>query len=501
MTSAASEAERTPPLRVMIVEDEVIIAAALSSRLKMLGYQVVEMVHLADHAHARAAVLVPDVLLMDIHLGGAEDGIDVAQRIRDDLGIPVVYSTAYADPQTLQRAQITEPYGYLVKPYDDASLRVALELAVHRHRHELERRSLERQLLQAQKMEAVGRFASSVAHDFNNLLTIITASLDIGDMRPAERPRLNDDIRRAVRRGADLSRRLLLFTRRDRAEPKNVDLVAAMHALKPLLRNLMGPEIRVALSTPERPLWTVIDPLHFDQCMLNLAANARDAMPDGGTFSISLHPEDGGIILRVKDTGAGVPDPIRDQIFEPFFTTKGPDDGTGLGLSTVKRIIASHGGQVCLASTPGEGATFIIQLPARSPLVQVVRAAPDTENMPDADAVILLVEQDPELLRMMNRMMTDAGHTVYAVSDPGLAMSAIQQLGDRVDLLLTAVRLPYVRGPELAGRLQRYHPDLRVGYLASPPDNPDDRATLNRPFDRERLLQFIQEQLAATVAR
>ncbi|MFT4980002.1 MAG: CheY-like chemotaxis protein, partial [Myxococcota bacterium] len=255
---------QTPPTRVLIVEDEAIIAAALAVRLEGLGYDISATVADADQVLTAAVAHPPDVALMDIHLKGARTGIDAAGQLQSKLGVPVVYTTAYADAETLAQAKLTVPYGYLLKPYDDSSLKVAIELAVYRCRAERQRRALELQLLQAQKLEAVGRLASGIAHDFNNLLTIIYGISEMIELHPQTSPKLLPDLRAAVDRGSGLIRRLMLFSRTQKAEVADVDVCEALASLRKLLQRLMGVGVQLRVKLHPQVLYARLDPLQLD---------------------------------------------------------------------------------------------------------------------------------------------------------------------------------------------------------------------------------------------
>lgn len=488
-----------PPIRVLIVEDEVIIAAALAVRLRALGYLIAATVSDAARALSVAAEQAPDVVLMDIQLNGARTGIDAAQRLREQLDIPVVFTTAYADAATLEQAKGTEPYGYLLKPYDDSSLKVAIELAVHRHRAEQDRQILQRQLLQSQKLESIGRLTSGIAHDFNNLLSIIYATSEMLELRPDRAPMLLGELRSAVSRGASLIRRLLLFSRPKSVRVDDVDVGESLLSLRKLLRRLLGPEVQLRLDTPDAPLLARIDPLHLDQLVMNLVINARDAMPDGGEVTISASAAaESWLRLSVRDSGQGIAPEHLERIFEPFFTTKAADRGTGLGLSVVRQIVQGVGGSVAVSSELGKGTTFIARLPRSAEDTSVPDEAPALPEAPRPGRRVLVVDDDPHVREVLALMLRSAGHEVTEASGVGDAISAMSSAQSPFELLLTDVMMPYIRGPVLAEALCRAHPSLKVGYISGYTGNLDGVSPLlAKPFRRDALLRFVDQLLSA----
>jgi signal transduction histidine kinase len=496
-------------IRVLIVEDEAIIAAALSVRLQGLGYVVSGMASSAEQAIAEVSAASPDVVLMDIQLSGEQRGIQAAQTIQEEMGIPVVFTTAYADPATIERAKLTEPYGYLLKPYDDSSLKVAIELAVYRHRSERERRLLERQLLQSQKMESVGRLAGGIAHDFNNLLAVIYGISELISMQPQMAPRLQPDLQAAVDRGAALIRRLMLFSRPETPRLTVVDVGQALSSLRKLLQRLLGTSVRLVIQLPPGTIFGHLDPLQLDQLIMNLVVNARDAMPQGGEVVLSSHNVDEDWLeIHVRDSGVGISPEHLDQIFEPFFSTKDPDAGTGLGLSVVRRIVQGCGGEISVRSTIGLGTTFVVRLPRASVKQQadsgepeqtpapVLMPAPEPPAVERASARVLIVDDENAVRSVTAMMLRFAGYEVTEADGAGQALSILSAGTASFDLLLTDVMMPYMRGPELAAVLRRVHPTLRVGYISGFTGVLSDvKPLLAKPFRRDALLRFVDEQL------
>ncbi len=379
---------------------------------------------------------------------------------------------------------------------------------------------LQRQLLQTQKMEALGRLTGGIAHDFNNLLTVIRLQLEMMRESEALPPELIEDLelaRGAADRSADLTRRLLTFSRQSVSEPRVVSLAEVLKDLSAIIRRIIGDRIEIDLALGDvQPV--LADVGQLEQVVMNLAVNARDAMPRGGRLTIasmSLEVVAGTRLTRagaragrhaalvVSDTGTGIPRSVRDRIFEPFFTTKEEGRGTGLGLSTVHGIVRQHGGAIVVDSEEGRGTTFTIVLP--------VTTAPNHQN--DRPAVlrsqpggetILLVDDDPLVRRALVRTLSQRGYEVIA---RGSASEALETLDSDVpvDVILSDVVMPDVTGTELATRVGVTHPELPVILMTgfSPTDlgsdslrPPPGTVMLSKPFAPEDLAAAIQQALS-----
>ena len=361
-----------------------------------------------------------------------------------------------------------------VVPVTDHAGRVAHWVAVVRDTSE--RRRLEDQLRQSQKMEAVGRLAGGIAHDFNNLLTVILGNAMVlkQGLADGNTDELVDDIAGAADRAAGLVRQLLTFSRRQPARPEVVDLNAVVTNMGGMLRRLLGEKVTVATKLAAGPVPTRIDRGQLEQVVVNLAVNARDAMPGGGTLTIStaaVPGPDGGsrfARLQVTDTGTGMTADVKAKVFEPFFTTKGPDKGTGLGLATVYGIVQQAGGRVGLDSTPGAGTTFRIDLPwsatAAVPQSGILPTPPGGPGIGRGRTVLLV--EDEESVRKFARMALEGqGYTVTEATDGESALRVLQP--DRPpDLLVTDLAMPGVGGRELAARVRADHPGTGVVFVS-----------------------------------
>ena len=352
-------------------------------------------------------------------------------------------------------------------------------------------RDLEQQFRHAQKMAAIGRLAGGVAHDFNNLLTAITgfALLLRADTDQTDpRTEYIEEIRRAADRSASLTQQLLAFSRQQVLQPQTFDLNEAVAGMTPMLERLIGENIELVTPPDSAPLPIRADRAQIEQVIVNLAVNARDAMPDGGVLVLAterreLVPEHSPAVrelppslysvLAVADTGTGIEPHIHTHIFDPFFTTKEVGKGTGLGLSTVHGIVQQSGGTITVESIPNRGTRFEVLLPliAGGEVVEVSSA----EKMTTAESgtggrCVLLAEDEHVVRRLARRVLEDAGYTVIDAADAYDALRHFDEHRGTIDLLLTDVLMPGMSGTELAQRLQRRSPGLRVLFTSGYPD-------------------------------
>ncbi len=380
-----------------------------------------------------------------------------------------------------------------------------------------ERRLLEAQYQQAQKMEAIGRLAGGVAHDFNNLLTAILGycELLLENIEPSD-PRHGDvlNIQQAGTRAAGLTRQLLAFSRRQIVEPAILDLNEVIADMRAMLGRLIGEDIKVVLGLKPDLARVKADRVQVEQIVMNLAVNARDAMPRGGTLTIEtanveldaeyakthLAVRPGPYVaLMVHDTGTGIPPEVQSRLFEPFFTTKEPGKGTGLGLATVHGIVARSGGSVGFYSEVGKGTSFKVYFPRVDSDL-----AGETPPLPPRalgrTLRILLVEDEDGLRALARRLLERAGHTVLVANNADDA-HAIAAQHTAIDLLLTDVVMPGTSGPELTRQLVAARPDLRVIYMSGYTEDAivhhgvlaPGIAFLHKPFTSETLERKIRE--------
>jgi PAS domain S-box-containing protein len=372
---------------------------------------------------------------------------------------------------------------------------------LQRKRAEAELRRIEEQLRQAQKMEAIGQLAGGIAHDFNNLLSIVlmTSSALLDDLAPGD-PRREEleEIRGASERAAELTRRLLTFSRKNVIEPVSIDLGTTVAGVEKILQRVLGADIELITNTASDLGSVLADTGQIEQVLLNLAVNARDAMPNGGTLTIEtanvdLDQEFAGshagvepgsyVALIVSDTGCGMDDEIKRRIFEPFFTTKEVGRGTGLGLATVYGIVKQAGRSVWVYSEPGHGSAFKISLPRLDGERPREGAANPREELRGTET--LLVVDDQEKLRgLMARALESLGYTVLAAADADEALTIAKSFDGRIDAIITDVVMPKVSGPELAHQLAAVCPEARVLYVSGYTDHANVRERLLQPASK-----------------
>jgi two-component system, cell cycle sensor histidine kinase and response regulator CckA len=388
--------------------------------------------------------------------------------------------------------------------------------------HEVEKsRGLQDQLLQTQKMEAIGRLAGGVAHDFNNLLTVIAGYNRMILDDPSHIPDVLEwagEVKQAADRASSLTSQLLAFSRRQVIRPRIIDLNDVVRNMEKLLRRVIGEDIDLATHLDPVLASVEADPGHLEQVIMNLVVNARDAMPAGGkvtveTTNVMLDEDYAGnhsavapgpyVQLAISDTGEGMTEETRRRIFEPFFTTKEMGKGTGLGLSIVYGIVKQNGGDIWVYSQRGRGTTFKIYLPAVFSGKSEETKRPVVSASERGRETVLLVEDEANVRKLVRAMLKKQGYTILESKDVHDAIRLARDRREPIDLLLTDVVMPDLSGPELAEQLVSIHPEIKVLYMSGYADNaivrhgvlPPDAAFVQKPFPPEALHSKVREVL------
>jgi CheY-like chemotaxis protein len=585
--------------RILVVEDESIIAQDIKNSLKNMGYEVVGVLTTGEEALEKILHLKPSLILMDIALQGPMDGIEAAGRIQTVTRIPVIYLTAYADEKILQRAKITEPFGYIIKPFEEKELRFAIEMAIYKHSSEekileqsrfvqnileslthpfyvidtsdftikmsnkaanlgvlsnastcyalthrqdkpcdgsehpcplqivlktgkaatvehvhydkdgnardmevhcypifdsegniprvieysldiTERKRLEKQFLASQKMESIGRLAGGVAHDFSNIMSAVLgysemAMMEVPDTHPAhEYLKIIQD---AGEKAATLTRQLLAFSSKQMLQMKQVNLKNIIEDMSKMLDRIIGEDIVLGFKTNPEVKRVMADQGQVEQILMNLALNARDAMPGGGSLTIetdNVTIDEGPntefkpgqyVMLAVSDTGEGITKELQEKIFEPFFTTKKQGKGTGLGLATVYGIVKQHKGHIFVYSEPDIGTTFKIYLPIET---DIKEEPPEKayEGMPRGTETVLVVDDEPSIRRLIAFALRPLGYNVLEASTGKEALDISNATDENIDLLLTDIIMPGISGTELSDALRKQRPGIKTIFMS-----------------------------------
>jgi two-component system, cell cycle sensor histidine kinase and response regulator CckA len=445
----------------------------------------------------------------DCDLFGAESAAPIVEHDRRVIagGRPEVFEETLTVPGTAT----TRTFLSTKSPFRDARGTVIGVIGIARDVTELKR--LEAQFYEAKKMEAVGVLAGGIAHDFNNLLTVINACSDMAyeSLAPEDPNReLLADIQRAGDRAAVLTRQLLAFSRRQVLRPQIVDVDMLLSQLRDLLVRSIGEHISLTFE-PRAQASALIDPAQFEQAIVSLALNARDAMPRGGRLHLETHecnegdrrgahiPKGRYVVVRVTDTGQGMDEATRARIFEPFFTTKPPGKGTGLGLAMVYGFVRQSGGHIDVTTQIGRGTTFELYLPLAEQEVVADRARLLSSASPTGTETVLLVEDEDAVRSLSRRVLQARGYKVLEARNGQEGLSIGRQYSGQIDLLITDVTMPFMNGRQLAERLVPLRPTLKTLFMSGYTDETLElearRSFLQKPFTPAGLVRKVREVL------
>lgn len=480
-----------------------------SAQVRPFGGQVSIELPEGDAMAATREALVRDalVLMVLVTLAVAVVAVPVGRRLTEPLesltdtvrrigdGDEQARAVVGADVETAQLAvafnDLADRVESLVTGLRDRTRALEDELA----RREL----LEAQLVQTRKLEAVGKLAGGIAHDFNNLLAVIISNLEFvrdsvptsGELGPAL-----DDLEDAARRGAELARQLLAFARMGNSTPRIVDLGAAVRSSERFLRQVLGSGVALEIVVPDETACIKVDPSQLQQVLLNLAVNARDAMPEGGRLAVTVAAEPAHCVLTVRDTGVGMSADTLGRVFEPFFTTKEAGRGTGLGLSTVYGIVSRADGTIEVASALGEGTVFTVTFPRVAGEPELDFASAAQRSAVRRAATILVVDDDAGVRHSIARSLRRVGHHVHeaASADEGMALGRLYRT--TLAVLVTDVDMPGGDGRTLADALAREVPGLRVVLMSGHAMESGSYEFVQKPFSAQVLAGRLEALLS-----
>ena len=518
-------------LRVLFVEDNEDDALLIVRQLEREGYAIEHF--RVDTRESFVSALTNatwDVVICDHSMPHFSSGEALVALQERGLDCPFIIVSGTIGEDTAVEAMRAGAHDYVLKnnlarlaPAIDRELNDA-ELRRQARDERQARKEVERQLQQAQKMEAVGRLAGGIAHDFNSLLTVILGFTNLAIERGEAGRNVGfelDQVKQAGERAARFTRQLLAFSRQQVLSPRVIDPADSVESMAPMLKHLLGEAVQLETAGAPGEGRVKVDPGQFEQVVMNLAINARDAMPRGGTLRlessrVDLDQRDAStlqlppgpyVMLSAADSGTGMDDSPRARIFEPFFTTKPPGEGTGLGLSTVYGILQQSGGSIAVESAMGQGSTFKVYLPLAEPEEVAPPPASRLTRPGGASQGTVFVAEDEEAVRVLIRtVLSDAGFRVTEAASGSEAAEMILALERPIDLLIVDVVMPGMIGPDLVRLTLERFPRTRILYItgyathsAIPPGfvRTDD-ALLQKPFLPQELLARVHERLGLT---
>ena len=519
MIFEAAEEHSQP--HVLVVDDDVLMRDMARESLTEAGFSVSEA---ENGVRALQALehLRPDIILLDVMMPEM-DGFATASAVRQLPGfevVPILIMTALDDLDSINRAYEVGATDFITKPINWVILVQRVRYMTRAARMMNEQKQLERELQQAQKLEAVATLAGGIAHDFNNLLQAIQASSELLLLKTHEgEPSISilNQIIDAVDRGGGLIRQLLTYSRKIKSDKRPIDLNDQAHQAHQLLQRTIPKMIEIDLRLEEDLKLVDADPVQIEQVLMNLAVNARDAMPDGGRLVIrtsnvirpekhsgtqSVSPAQDWVLLSVSDTGHGMDKGTLEQIFEPFFSTKAPGKGTGLGLSMVHGIVKNHDGRITCRSAPGKGTSFRIYLPAVEPRREK-KPVEEKKGDQGGNETILLVDDEEAIRRTGKERLERAGYTVLTASGGEMALDVYKQKTLKIHLVLLDLIMPGMGGVSCLYELLQTDPGAKVVIISG--YAPDEETMevieactngyLRKPYTGEQLLNTVRKAL------
>ena len=518
---------------ILVVEDEGLVALDICNQLAKMGFEDVRSVPNAERAMQEFRRQPPDLALLDIQLEGSIDGVELARTIKEHSSTPVIYMTAFTDPATINRAVDTAPDGYLVKPIADRDLETTVTTVLERRMLEKQRiltekrnHELEAQLLQAQKMDALGKLTAGIAHELNNALLVIGGNVDlaINVVDPDSQVMSHlESARTGGQRCASLISKLLCVARHGVFRPKTVQLKSVLDSSLGFLRPIINKDVELLIGNIDPGLEIYCDQEQFTQVVTNLVINSQQSFSRGGRITFiatnefvrspdMFNPEAVAseyVVLRVGDSGPGIDPEARDRVFEPFFTTKPMGEGAGLGLSIVYNIMQRHGGWVSVESTSSVGTVFSLYFPKN--IEQL-----DSESAPDdslpvlqvADArssgSVLVLDDEEMIVEVVSRHLENSGYQVKGFSDPYAALEWFSLYHIEVGLIILDMKMPVLAGEECFERFREIDPKVKIllfsGYAQDQSIvnllNQGAQGFFQKPVDFERLISHLKHLFA-----
>ncbi|MDD3146147.1 MAG: response regulator [Candidatus Riflebacteria bacterium] len=528
---AKREQEKPKGIRVLIVDDDEGFRNLIMRTLAKLNIAACG-VERGCEALELIASSAPELLLLDQKLYDMTGRTIVEKLSERGLHIPFIIMTGQGDERLAVDMMKLGAQDYLVKDTEFLDRipgvleRVfrAIQTEKKLAETEKEKEKLQAQLLQAQKMESVGRLAGGVAHDFNNMLGAILGytELALHKVLPAD-PLFEylEQIRKAATRSADLTRQLLAFARKQTISPVTIDLNRTISEMLRMLYRLIGENVKLVFNPCREKLFIKIDPSQIDQILTNLCVNARDAISGTGQVTIETSLQHGNeefclhheaavagssyVMLTIRDNGCGMDEEAMAHLFEPFYTTKVIGRGTGLGLATIYGIVQQNDGFIDVESRPGSGSTFRLYLPSHQELPETAGKETTAASATSAAGIVLLVEDEPTVLAMTEMMLKHLGYKVYSAANHEEAIGKARQQAGQLDVLLTDVVMPGVNGRDLARQIIEICPNIAVLYMSGYTADVISQQGMvsqnihfiQKPFDLPGLSVAIRETLKA----